>query len=141
MRTVAISRRPRGTGEGNPLRHPNVLHVGFWDAWRGAAVSRECHAEFFFLAWGRPRRGSALVAWSSVCRPFADGGLNIHHLQHANSALLCKWIARVMQPSDDLISPLLREAYGPTLDRGKWATPRHGDSPIIAGLRGIFPLV
>ena len=25
-------------------------------------------------------RGGALVAWSSVCRPFTDGGLGIHHL-------------------------------------------------------------
>ena len=46
-----------------------------------------------------------------------------------------------MQPSEDLISYLLREAYGPSLDWDEWVTPRRGDSPVIAGLRGIFPLV
>ena len=52
-RKVAILRWPPGPDEGSPLRHPNVLHVGFSDACRGAAAPRECHAEFF-LAWGRP---------------------------------------------------------------------------------------
>ena len=86
-------------------------------------------------------RGGALVAWSSVCRLLADGGLGIHHLQHANSALLCKWITRILQPSEDLISHLFRESYGSTLDWDVWATPRHDDSPVMAGLREIFLLV
>ena len=76
-----------------------------------------------------------------MCQPFANGGLDIHHFQYANSAPLSKWVVQVMQPSEDLISHLLREAYGSTLDLGKWATPRRGDSPVIADLRGIFPLV
>ena len=76
----------------------------------------EIAMQSFFWHGADPCRGGALVAWSSVCRPFADGGLCIHHLQHANSSLLCKWVTRVMQPSDDLISHLLRESYGSTLD-------------------------
>ena len=76
-----------------------------------------------------------------MCRPFADGGLGIHHLQHANSALLCKWVTRVMQPSNDLISHLLRESYESTLDWDEWATPWHGDSSVMADLREIFMLV
>ena len=68
----------------------------------------ESAMQSFFWRGADPGRGGALVAWSSVCQPFADVGLGIHHLQHANSALLCKWVARVMQPSDDLISHLLR---------------------------------
>ena len=90
----------------------------------------------FFWRGADLGKGGALVAWSSVCRPFADGGLGIHHLQHANSALLCKWVARVMEPSEDLISHLLREAYSSTLEWGEWATPRRSDSPVIAGLQG-----
>ena len=62
----------------------------------------------FFWRGTDPGRGGALVAWSLVCRPFVDGGLGIHHLQHANSALLCKWITRIVQPSEDLTSHLLR---------------------------------
>ena len=75
-------------------------------------------------------RGGALVAWSSVCRPFSDGGLGIRHLLHANSALLRKWVVRVLQPSDEMISCLLREAYGASLDWGEWALPCCGDSPL-----------
>ena len=54
---------------------------------------------------------------------------------------LSKWIVRVVQPSEDLIFQVLREAYGPSLEWDESATPRRGDSPVVAGLRGIFPLV
>ena len=119
---------PSSPDEGSPLRHSNILHVGFSDACKGVETPRGCHAKFS-LARGRLCQGGALVAWSSVCRPFADGGLGIRHLHHANSTLLRKWVVRVMQPSKDLISRLLREAYGSTLDWGEWATPPRGDSP------------
>ena len=86
-------------------------------------------------------RGGALVAWVSVCRPLFDGGLGIRHVHHNNLALMCKWIARVMKPADDILSHLLHEMYGSTLDWSLWATPQRGDSPFMAGLRGTFPLV
>ena len=86
-------------------------------------------------------RGGALVAWDSVCRPLSNGGLGIRHLHHNNLALMCKWIARVMKPADDILSHLLHEMYGSTLDWSLWATPQRGDSPFMAGLRGTFPLV
>ena len=38
---------PPSPGEGSPLRHPNVLHVGFSDACKGAVAPRECHVELF----------------------------------------------------------------------------------------------
>ena len=114
---------------------PTYFMLAFW---MPVGVPR---MQSFFWRGADPGRGGALVAWSSVCRPFADGGLGIHHLQHVNSALLCKWVTRVMQPTDDLISHLLRESYGSTLDWDVWATPRRGDSPVMTGLREIFPLV
>ena len=40
-----------------------------------------------------------------------------------------------------MVSILLREAYRHSLDWSVWATPRRGDSPVVAGIRGIFPLV
>ena len=110
------------------------MPAGVWQRIESAMQS-------FFSRGADPGRGSALVAWSSVCRPFADGGLGIHHLQHVNSALLCKWVTRVMQPSDDLITHLLWESYRSTLDWDVWAAPRRGDSPVMAGLREIFSLV
>ena len=62
-------------------------------------------------------------------------------LQHSNTTLLSKWVIRVMKPSSDMVSMLLREVYGHSLNWNKWATPRWGDSLVVAGLLGILPLV
>ena len=72
--------------------------------------------------------------------------MGIYHIrstgiQHANTALLSKWVIQVMKPSNDMVSILLRESYEHPLDWSMWATPRRGDSPVVAGLRGIFSLV
>ena len=67
--------------------------------------------------------------------------VGVRHLQHTNAALLSKWVIRVMKPSNDMVSILLREAYGQSLVWSVWATPRRGDSPVVAGIRWIFPLV
>ena len=56
-------------------------------------------------------------------------------------ALLSKWVVRVMKLSNDMVSILLREAYGQSLDWSVWATPCRGDSPVVAGIRWIFPLL
>ena len=52
-------------------------------------------------------RGVALVAWTIVCRPVSQGGLGIRHLQHTNMALLTKWVRRMIQHSEDLVSVVL----------------------------------
>ena len=77
-------------------------------------------------------KGEALVAWSTVCRPISQGGLGIRHIQHTNAAL------QVMQPSRNVLSLLLRQVYGHSMDWDTRATPRRGDSPFIAGLRESF---
>ena len=95
----------------------------------------------FFWRETNAALGGALIAWSTVCRPVTLGGLDVHHLQHTNAALLSKWVIQVMKPSSDMVSILLRETYKHSLDWSVWATPRHEDSPVVAGLRGTFPLV
>ena len=65
----------------------------------------------------------ALVAWSTVCRPINQGGLGIRHLQHTNMALLTKWVCRMMQPLGDLVTVVLRDEYGSSLDWEMWRTP------------------
>ena len=62
-------------------------------------------------------------------------------MQHINAALLCKWVARVMKPANDIVSRLLHEMYSCSLDWNVWATPHRGDSSFMVGLRGIFSLV
>ena len=93
----------------------------------------------------RPRGGGggggALVAWTTVCRPLAHGGLGIRHIDHTNMTLLSKWVVRVMESSRDMVSTLLREAYGHSLDWSVWTNPRRGDSLFVASLQGIFLLI
>ena len=92
-RKAAVPRGLPSPGEGSPLHHSNVLHIGFSDVCKGAAAPRGCHAEFFLArGWLCRGGGGAFVAWSSVCRPFADGGLGLRHLKYASSVLLSKWV-------------------------------------------------
>ena len=86
-------------------------------------------------------RGTALVAWSTVCRHINQGGLGIRHLQHTNMALLTKWVCRMMQPLGDLVTVVLRDEYGSSLDWEMWRTPRCGDSAFMSSVRTCFPQV
>ena len=86
-------------------------------------------------------RGVALVAWETVCRPVSQGGLGVPHFQHVNIALLTKWVARLMQPSGDMVVAILRDGYGASLDWQIWQTPRRGDSAFMSSLRPIFKTV
>ena len=56
------------------------------------------------------------MAWSIITRPKSLGGLGIRHLKHTNSALLTKWVGRIMGQSEDLVVALLRDCYGATID-------------------------
>ena len=86
-------------------------------------------------------RGATLMAWTTVCRPVSQGGLGIRNLQHTNMALLTKWVRRMMQPSGDLVSVVLRDVCGHSLDWEIWQTLRSGDSAFMESLRTCFPQV
>ena len=55
--------------------------------------------------------------------------------------LLTKWVRRMMQPSEDLASVVLRDGYGHSLDWEMWQIPRRGDSAFMASMRTRFPQV
>ena len=96
----------------------------------------ECTMRRFFWQGARTpeTRGVALVAWSIITRPKSLGGLGIRQLRLTNSALLTKWVGRMMGLSEDLVEALLRDCYGATIDWSNWSTPRRGDSAFISGL-------
>ena len=97
---------------------------------------------FFWLgSWLEESRGAALVAWETVCRPVDQGGLGVQQLLHTNIALLSKWIGRLLQPTRDLVTTVLRDEYGTTLDWQFWQTLRRGDSAFMSSLRTIFQAV
>ena len=97
----------------------------------------------FFWRGSRPEeaRGTALVTWETVCRPVSQGGLGVHSLQHTNLAILTKWVSRLLQPAGDLVSVLLQDCYGASLDWIHWQTPRRGDSAFMSSLRPVFAVV
>ena len=110
-----------------------------------AGVLRRLESLMRGFFWHGPRqegsRGVALVAWETVCRPVSQGGLGVPHLQQANMTLLTKWVARLMQPSGDMVVAILRDGYGASLDWQRWQTPQRGDSAFISSLRPIFQTV
>ena len=79
-------------------------------------------------------RGTTVVAWSTVFRPVTQGGLGIRHLLHTNMALLAKWVRRMMQPSGDLATVVLRDGYGSSLDWEMWRSPRRGNSAFMSSV-------
>ena len=97
----------------------------------------------FFCLGTRPEesRGVALVAWETVCRPVDQGGLGIWQLLHTNTTLLSKWVYRLLQPTGDLVTTVLRDEYGTMLDWQLWQTPRRGDSAFISSLRAVFQAI
>ena len=117
---MAIFRMPVGV-----RRQPETAMRGFF--WRGSRPEED--------------RGTALVAWETVCRPILYGGLRIQSLQHTNLALLTKWVCQLLSPSGDLVSVLLLDCYGASLKWHKWQTPQRGDSAFMSSLRPIFPAV
>ena len=94
----------------------------------------------FFWRGSQPdeSRGAALVAWSTMCRPVSQGGLGLRYLQHANMALLTKWVRRIMQLSGNLATVVLRDGYGSLLDWEMWRIPRCGDSAYMLSVQTCF---
>ena len=85
-------------------------------------------------------RGTALVAWSTVCQPMTQGRLGIRHLQHTNMTFLAKWVRQMIQPSGDLATVELQDGYGSLLDwERRVRTLRHDDSAFMSNMRTCFP--
>ena len=97
----------------------------------------------FFWLGTRPEesRGVALVAWETVCHSVDQGGLGDRQSLHTNTALLSKWVCQLLQPTRDLVTTVLRDEYGTTMDWQLWQTPRRGDSAFISSLRAVFQAV
>ena len=76
----------------------------------------------------------AMISWDVVCQSIKGGGLGILHMQSINTALLTKWVTRIMGPEEDLAALILRDNYNMGLD---WVTrfaTNRGASPFCQGL-------
>ena len=83
-------------------------------------------------------RGQALVKWSTVCRPTTEGGLGVRNLRHTNTALLMKWVRKMMQAPSDMVTRTLMDSYGTALDWGQRSEQRRGESAFYKHLRPVF---
>ena len=83
-------------------------------------------------------RGQALVKWSTICQPMAEGGLGVKNLRHTNMTLLMKWVRRLMQAPLDMATQVLMDNYGRVLYWGQRSEHRRGQSTFYKGLRPVF---
>ena len=75
---------------------------------------------FFWKGSGQGQnQGMVMVAWDKVCMPTRAGALGVLDLQAMNTALLTKWVAKVMNHQGDVTMQILKDQYGKNLN---WET-------------------
>ena len=86
----------------------------------------------FFWQGDSEKKKYRLARWDVVCRPKDQGGLGVHDLQVKNSALLGKWLYKLLS-EEGTWQTLLRRKYvgSKALSQVVW---RPGDSHFWAGL-------
>jgi hypothetical protein len=86
----------------------------------------------FFWQGDNEKKKYRLVKWSIVCSPKDQGGLGVHDLEVKNSALLGKWLFKLLT-EDGIWQTILRRKYigSKTLSQVVW---KPGDSHFWAGL-------
>jgi hypothetical protein len=86
----------------------------------------------FFWQGDNEKKKYRLAKWNVVCRPKDQGGLGIHDLEVKNTALLSKWLARLLT-EDGVWQTLLRRKYvgSKAISQVVW---NPGDSHFWAGL-------
>ena len=86
----------------------------------------------FFWQGDSEKKKYRLARWDVVCRPKDQGGLGIHDLQVKNTALLGKWLFKLLS-EEGVWQTLLKQKYVGTkaLSQVVW---KPGDSHFWAGL-------
>ena len=136
----ALAQRLTSFGEGSPLCHPDLFYVSFSNAGGGMTPTRGGHDELFLAkdrGWRPCHMEHGLYPhrkWRTW-RPVAHGDLGVRHLEQTNTALLSKWVIRVMKPFSDMVSMLIHSLFW--LKRVSNPMPRR--LPCHYGPPGDFP--
>ncbi|XP_075474412.1 uncharacterized protein LOC142505350 [Primulina tabacum] len=73
------------------------------------------------------------IAWSSLCKPLADGGLGLKDLRSWNRALLAKTLWNIHSKKDSLWIKWVNHIY--SCFGGVWSwSSKHDDSPLIKNI-------
>src|SRR4051812_17682988 len=106
--------------------------ISFFPLPKGVLHRLDYFRSRFFWQGDNEKKKYRLAKWNVVCRPKDQGGLGIHDLQVKNSALLSKWLFKLLTP-DGVWQTLLKQKYIGTkaLSQVVW---KPGDSHFWAGL-------
>jgi hypothetical protein len=114
------------------LRNMVLYMISFFQIPKGVLSRLDYFQSRFFWQGDSEKKKYRLAKWSVVCRPKDQGGLGIHDLQVKNSALLGKWLFKLLT-EDGPWQTLLRRKYvgSKALFQVLW---KPGDSNTWAGL-------
>jgi hypothetical protein len=107
-----------------------VLHmISFFLLPKGVLHKLDYYRSRFFWQGDSEKKKYRLAKWSVVCSPKDQGGLGIHDLEVKNTALLGKWLFKLLTEEGTWQSILKRKYIGP-----KALSQKPGDSHFWAGL-------
>jgi hypothetical protein len=99
---------------------------------KGILQKLDYYRSRFFWQGDTEKKKYRLAKWSIVCCPKDQGGLGIHDLSIKNSALLGKWLFKLLTEDGTLQTILERKYIGQkALSQVLW---KSGDSHFWAGL-------
>jgi hypothetical protein len=106
--------------------------ISFFLLPKGFLQKLDYYRSRFFWQGDSEKKKYRLVKWSVVCKPKDQGGLGIHDLQVKNSALLGKWLFKLLT-EDGVWQTILKRKYigSKPLSQVFW---KPGDSHFWAGL-------
>jgi len=70
--------------------------MSFFAIPRGVLKKLDYFRSRFFWQSDNQRRKYRLAKWSILCQPKEQGGLGIHNLELKNTALLSKWLFKLL---------------------------------------------
>jgi hypothetical protein len=105
--------------------------ISFFLLPKGVLHKLDYYRSRFSLQGDSEKNKYRLVKWGVVCRPKDQGGLGVHDLAVKNSALLGKWLFKLLT-EDGVLQTLLKRKYigAKALSQVIW---KSGDSHIWAG--------
>ena len=106
--------------------------ISFFQLPKGVLQRLDYFRSRFFWQGDCEKKKYRLAKWNVVCRPKDQGGLGIHDLQIKNTALLSKWLFKLLT-EDGVWQTLLKRKYIGTsaLSQVYW---KPGDSHFWSGL-------
>ena len=84
--------------------------ISFFQLLKGVLKRLDYFCSRFFWQRDSEKKKYRLVKWSIVCRPKDHGGLGVHDLEVKNSALLGKWMFKLLT-EDGVWQQLIHNKY------------------------------